>query len=332
MRLTWPLTGRAEEMRLIAAAISDADAAGIVVWGAAGVGKSRVAREALAAAGSRGAEIRWTVATTAARTLPLGAFASFAGDGSAPMSTLQLVRGVIDELTAAASGTRVVVAVDDVHLLDELSTFVLQQIVQRRTAKVLLTVRANEPVPVGLQEMWTHGDIHRIDLQPISRDETATLLSATLGGPVDADAMRRLWNLTRGNVLFLRNIVEQEVADGRLAEQHGFWTWTGAPVVPSGLVEVIEARTGAVPPAVGEVIDALAVGEPIELASLCRITDSAAVEEADDARAHQARPRRRQDRSTGGASALRRGTPRTRAGHQVAPTARTSRHRTRQRR
>jgi DNA-binding CsgD family transcriptional regulator len=275
------MTGRSEEMQLIAAAMSDADTAGIVVWGAAGVGKSRVAREALSAAESRGSEVRWTVATTAARTLPLGAFASFVGDGSAPTSTLQLVRGVIDVLTAAPRGTPVVVAVDDVHLLDELSTFVLQQIVARRTAKVLLTVRAQEPVPVGLQEMWTHGDIHRIDLQPISRDETVALLAATLRGPVDADAMRRLWNLTRGNVLFLRNIVEQEVADGRLAERHGFWTWTGAPVVPSGLVEVIEARTGAVPAAVGEVIDALAVGEPIELASLCRITDAAAVEEAD---------------------------------------------------
>ncbi|MDT7794731.1 MAG: hypothetical protein QOD59_4172 [Mycobacterium sp.] len=279
--MTWPLTGRSEEMQLIAAAMSDADVAGVVVSGTAGVGKSRVVREALSNAASRGAEIRWTVATTAARALPLGAFASFAGDGSAPISTLQLVRGVIDVLTAAPRGTPVVIAVDDVHLLDELSTFVLQQIIQRRTAKVLLTVRAEEPVPVGLQEMWMQDDFQRIDLQPISRDETVTLLTATLGGPVDADATRRLWNLTRGNVLFLRNIIEQEVADGRLALQHGFWTWTGAPVVSSGLVEVIEARTGAVPPAVGEVIDALAVGEPIELASLCRITDAAAVEEAD---------------------------------------------------
>jgi DNA-binding CsgD family transcriptional regulator len=268
-------------MQLIAAAMADADIAGIVVSGTAGVGKSRVVREALSSARSRGAEIRWTIATTAARTLPLGAFASFAGDGSAPSSTLQLVRGVIDVLTAAPRGTPVVIAVDDVHLLDELSTFVLHQIVARRTAKVLLTVRAGEPVPVGLQEMWTHDDFPRVDLQPISRDETVTLLTAALGGPVDADATRRLWNLTRGNVLFLRNIVEQEVADGRLALQRGFWTWTGAPVVPSGLVEVIEARTGAVPAAVGEVIDALAVGEPIELASLCRITDAAAVEEAD---------------------------------------------------
>ena len=277
--MTWPLTGRTEEMQLISAAISHTDTAGVLLSGAAGVGKSRVAREAVSAAGSRGSEIRWAVATTAARALPLGAFASFVG--SAPSDTLQLVRSVIEALTAARQGASVVVAVDDVHLLDDLSTFVLQQIVQRGAAKVVVTAREGEPVPPGLQEMWTHEGFQRIDLQPISRDETATLVSAVLGGPVDADAIRRLWNLTRGNVLYLRNIVEQEVADGRLAERHGFWTWTGKPVVASSLVEMIESRTGALPAAVGEVIDALAVGEPIELASLCRIIDASAVEEAD---------------------------------------------------
>ena len=55
VRLTWPLTGRSKEMRLIEAAISDPGVPGIVICGAAGVGKSRIAREALDAAASRGA-------------------------------------------------------------------------------------------------------------------------------------------------------------------------------------------------------------------------------------------------------------------------------------
>ena len=44
MRLQWPLTGRSEEMGAIEAAILASDASGIVVYGAAGVGKSRIAR------------------------------------------------------------------------------------------------------------------------------------------------------------------------------------------------------------------------------------------------------------------------------------------------
>ena len=278
MRLTWPLIGRLEEMQTIKVAISAPDLHGIVVCGAAGVGKSRIAREALSAVGSGKYECRWAVGTTSARTLPLGAFASWAGtDGS---DRLQLVRGVIESLTSARAGTQVVLGVDDVHLLDELSTFVLHQIVQRGAAKVVLTVRDGEPIPAAIREVWKDDQLDRLDLQPLSPDETAKLLSAALGGPVDPDAANRLWKLTRGNVLYLRNIVEQELADGRIQEQHGYWRWVGEPTLPRSLVELIESRFGALPAPVGDVIDALAVGEPIELRALRRIASPEAVEEA----------------------------------------------------
>jgi DNA-binding CsgD family transcriptional regulator len=299
MRLAWPLTGRSEEMRAIEAAIVDPDVAGIVVCGAAGVGKSRIAREALAAAVSRGCKGRWAVGTSSARTLPLGAFTAWAQSGVS--DTVQLVRGVIESLTAAPAGTTVVVGVDDVHLLDDLSTFVVEQIVQRGAAKLVLTVRDGEPVPVAVQEIWQGGQFDRLDLQPLSLDEGTTLLSATLGGSVDPDAAARLWTLTRGNALYLRNIVEQEVADGRLymvdqrqgercdggcrpgerSDGECHWRWVGDPVVAPGLVELIESRIGDLPAPIADVIDALAVGEPIGLAALTRMTDPASVEEVD---------------------------------------------------
>ena len=279
MRLSWPLVGRSEEMRAIEAAIVASDVSGIVVCGAAGVGKSRIAREALSAAVSQGREGRWAVGTSAARAIPLGAFTAWAQPGVT--DTLQLLRGVMESLTAAPSGATVVLGVDDVHLLDDLSIFVLHQIVQRGAAIVMLTVRDGDPIPAAVQEIWTVGQFDRLDLQPLSLDETATLLSATLDGPVDPGAAQRLWKLTRGNVLYLRNIVDQEVADGRIMRQDGYWRWLGDPVMPPGLVELIESRIGALPTAVSDVVDAVAVGEPIELAHLRHIADPAAVEEAD---------------------------------------------------
>jgi hypothetical protein len=226
-RLAWPLTGRSEEMRLIRAAMLDPDSSGIVVSGAAGVGKSRMAREALAAL--TGCEVRWVVATSAARSVPLGAFASWAG--RAGSDSLRLVGDVIEALTSAPAGTEVVVGVDDVHLLDDLSTFVLHQIVQRSAAKVVLTVRDGEPVPAAAQELWRESQFEWLDLQALSRGEIVGLVSAALGGPVDPAAAQRLWDLTLGNVLYLRNIVEQEVADKRLAIQQGLWRWIGEPAV-----------------------------------------------------------------------------------------------------
>ena len=97
---------------------------------------------------------------------------------------------------------------------------------------------------------------------------------------MDPDAAARLWKLTRGNALYLRNIVEQEIADGRIQLLNGYWQWIGEPIMPKGLVELIEARFGALSHSVGEVIDALAVGEPLEMTTLRRIADPDAIEEA----------------------------------------------------
>jgi DNA-binding CsgD family transcriptional regulator len=279
VRLTWPLTGRSNELRLIEAAIFDPESSGIIICGAAGVGKSRIAREALSAVGSKECEVRWVVGTTSAQTLPLGALASWAEP--AVNDSLELVRGVIASLTSTSPGKSAVLGVDDVALLDDLSTFVVHQIIQRRAAKVVLTIRDGEPIPAGTRELWKGGQFDRLDLQPLAPAEIAALVSATLGGPLDPQAAERLWALTCGNPLYLRNIVEQEVADERLTLQDGYWHWLGDPVVPPGLVELIEERLGALPPSVSDVIDALAVGEPIELGSLTRITNPDAVEQAD---------------------------------------------------
>jgi DNA-binding CsgD family transcriptional regulator len=265
-------------METIVAAISNPGVAGILVSGAAGVGKSRIVREGLSSVASKGFEPRWAVGTMSARKLPLGAFASWTG--AAGTDRLQLVRGVIDSVTSAPPGTTVVLGVDDVHLLDELSTFVLHQIVQREAAKVVLTVREGERVPTEIYEIWRGGQFDRLDLQPLAAGDIAALLSATLGGPVDPDAAGRMWKLTRGNALYLRNIVEQEIADGRIRQLNGYWQWIGEPTMPKGLVELIESRFGGLSQPVGEVIDLLAVGEPLEMATLRRIADPDAIEEA----------------------------------------------------
>jgi DNA-binding CsgD family transcriptional regulator len=279
VRLSWPLIGRTEEMRAVEAAISVPAVSGILVCGPSGVGKSRIAREALSCAASHGWETRSTVGTSSARAIPLGAFTAWAPSGVT--DTVQLLRGVIESLTAAPSGAKVVLGVDDVHLLDDLSTFVLHQIVQRGAAKVIFTVRDGDPIPCAIQEIWKVGQFDRLDLQPLSLDETAALLGATLEGSVDSDAVERLWKLTRGNILYLRNIVEQEVADHRIVQDHGYWRWIGDPAMPRGLVELIESRFGQLPAPVSDVIDVLAVGEPIELAALTRITNAPSIEEAE---------------------------------------------------
>lgn len=275
----WPLTGRSKELELIGGAISDPASSGMVVCGPAGVGKSRVVREALAVAESNRREVRWIVGTSSGRAIPLGGFARWVGAGGT--DDLRLVGNVVDAITSTSSGDAAIVGVDDAHLLDDLSTFVIHQIVQRGAAKILLTVRDADPIPTATQELWKVGQFDRLDLQPLSPAGMTDLVTASLGGSLDPEAAGLLWRLTAGNVLFVRTIVEQEVCSGRLARRGASWRWIADPVLPRGLIALIEAQVGTLPDAVNDVIDVLAVGEPIELQSLLRIADAPAIEEAE---------------------------------------------------
>src|SRR4029077_8741981 len=180
MRLGWPLTGRSKEMRLIEAALSDHDCSGMVVCGAAGVGKSRIAREAMTSAASNGCEVRWVVATNSARALPLGALRSWVGPAGG--DSLRLVRGVIESLTSAPDGRAVVVGVDDAPLLDDLSIFVFPHIVPGGGGEVVFTVRDGEPLPAAIQEVLKAGQFDWLDLAALARRENDTPLSGALWG------------------------------------------------------------------------------------------------------------------------------------------------------
>lgn len=277
----WPLTGRVEEMALLAALLDGApDHAGIALAGRAGVGKTRLAREAAAAAERRG----WTVCsvegTAAAREVPLGAFAQWVDQRDD--HPVHLVSAVINAITAAASDSPVLVTVDDAHLLDDLSAFVLHQIVGRRAAVVIATLRSGEPVPDTVTDLWKDGHLRRLDLQPLSRAQCDALLATVLGGRVGPQCATRMWELTHGNVLFLNQLVRQELDAGRLArDDEDSWQWSGAVTVSASLADLVEVYIGAAPEPVLEVLDLLAVAEPLELGYLAALADPAEIEEAE---------------------------------------------------
>lgn len=280
MAATWPLTGRAEELSLLSGLSCRRDGpAGVVLAGAAGVGKTRLAREALAVAEQRGALTRWAVATASARALPLGAFAATLGVvGPDPA---RLVRQASDALLTGAGRAGVVVGVDDAHLLDELSAMLVHQVALRRAATVVLTLRTGETAPDAVTALWKDGHLTRLELQPLSETETATLVEAALGGPLDSAAARRLWTITRGNALYLRQLVDGELESSRLHQVAGVWRWSGELELSPGLAELVQARIGQLPDDQRDVVEVLAFGEPLGMPLLTELTDAAAVEAAE---------------------------------------------------
>lgn len=281
MRRVWQLTGRAGELQFIDAATRRSGARGVLLAGAAGVGKSRLAREALARAESRGLATRWVSATASARGLPLGAFAAVLGPING--DPIHLLQQATDALLIGAGPQGVVLGVDDAHLLDELSAMLLHQLVLRGAVRAIVTVRSGEPVPDAVTALWKDSHLERLEVQPLSEPETSSLLEAVLGGPVDRTSANRLWNLCSGNALYLRQIVEGAVEEGRLHRVGEIWCWSGDLRLSPGLTELVHLRMGRLSDSVREVIDVLALAEPLGVGLVEHLTGSAALEQADAA-------------------------------------------------
>lgn len=279
MSREWPLLGRSEELRMVAAATRSDRTRGMVISGPAGVGKTRIAREAVAAAGPRSVLRHWIGGTDSARHIPLGAFVNVASTfGPDP---LRRVREVIAGLIGDADRAAVVVCVDDAHLLDDLSAFTVHQLVTRRLATVILTIRSGVPVPDAITALWKDQYLDRLELQPLSLDEIKELVEHVLDGPVHSRCAQQLWQYTQGNALHLRHLLDSEISAGRITRQADVWVWEGQPRMASSLTDVIETRIGQVAQPVRDVLDALAVTEPLDIDMLGGLTGIDAVTEAE---------------------------------------------------
>ena len=117
------------------------------------------------------------------------------------------MRWAIDAVQRIAAGRPAVLAIDDAHLLDPLSAAIVHHLARVRLATVIGSLRTGAAAPDPVRALWIDDLVDRVDLGPLSRDETADLLQDVLGGPVESGSVDRLWHLATGNVLFLRELV-----------------------------------------------------------------------------------------------------------------------------
>lgn len=271
-----------ELSRLVEAA-NHPDGRGLIFGGASGIGKSRLLREGVAALDTGRISV-WTANANAATAgIPLGGLSQvLPADQPAGVSPAGLLRWAIDALHKQAAGRPIALAIDDAHLLDPLSATLVYYIARSEHASVLATVRTGAPVPDPIRALWTDDLVERIELGPLTPAETAELLSQVLGGAVDTASVERLWQLSQGNALLLRELVISARSAGDMTEAYGVWRWTGRLELAPTLAEVIDARIGQLTPEVRNVLELVAFGEPIGLLLLSSAADPQAIELAEE--------------------------------------------------
>jgi DNA-binding CsgD family transcriptional regulator len=263
-----PLTGRDSELGIIRRALSAAgNHSGVVIAAAAGVGKTWLAREVLRRAEASGERTKWIVGTESARALPLGAFIGELGE--AMSDPLTNVRRVINSFVAQQRRGRVVVGVDDAHLLDGLSALVVHQLAQSGGARLVVTVRTGSEEPDAVMALWKDGLLVRLDLEPLSAAAAREMIESTLGGPVDTRSAARFRKLTGGNTLFLRQLLADQIEAGHMRKSAGVWMWDGDVAVSASLSDTVARQMGRLTPPVAIVVDTLSLCEPLAVDVLC---------------------------------------------------------------
>ncbi|HEX3827206.1 MAG TPA: LuxR family transcriptional regulator [Sporichthyaceae bacterium] len=260
------LVGRGEELDFVRAALADPGVGAVVLAGEAGVGKTRLAREALSAAQRSGETTFWVAGSVATEAIPFGAVTHLLPAVEAGGDRFAVLQAVTRYL--ASMGRRPVVGVDDAHRLDEASAALVYHVAVTRAAFIVATVRTGEPAPGQVGGLWKDGIGERVEVQPLGRREAAALVSALVGGPVDAVTEEQLWRLTHGNALYLRELVMGGRDAAKWVVRDGVWTWPGRVDAPGRIVELIADRIDRQPESVRELVELVAFGEPLGVAVL----------------------------------------------------------------
>jgi DNA-binding CsgD family transcriptional regulator len=278
----WPLIGRGEELAAVEQSLASRGAQAVVLAGAPGVGKTRLAREVLGLCQAREYVVRWAAATQAASSIPFGAVAHLMPRlGDTVPDRVELLRRVADGLVAEAGGRRLLVAIDDAHLLDDSSAALVHHFATATPVTILVTTRSETPAPDPIVALWKDTGAERFEIQALSRDEAAALVDAALGGQVEGSTVHALWRLAQGNPLYLRELILGGLDSGNLACVAGVWRWHGAIVTSPRLTELIETRLGRLDTVVLELLEVLALAEPVDVQLLESLADPLVLAAAD---------------------------------------------------
>ena len=263
------ILGRADVVDAVTEALRTPGAVSTTVFGAAGVGKTRLLDELAARAPTAGWSGERIFGSPAVRGVPLGAVAHLLP--AAPLAdagaAFRLARA---ELLHRAGARPLLLVVDDADQLDPTTIALVQQIVSHGEAVALVAARADHAHTEELGAFWTGDGRSRFDLEPLDATTTAALAEDVLGGPVDDQLADAVMAISHGYPMWVQVCLETARIDGTVVRDvDGRWRVTGD--LSSGhLDELVRARLRPVPTRARDVLELLAAIEPlpVDLADL----------------------------------------------------------------
>ena len=270
----WPIIGRRPEIEVFERALGSGELAGLVIHGRAGTGKTRLADEYRQQAAAAGHPTERVAGSRTTALVPLAAVVALLAGGlgrpgpDGQVDTVALFEQTRQALHQHHRGRRLVTVADDASLLDAASLALIGYLAAQGTIFLIATVRTGEPVPDLVTSLWRDGRLERVDIGDLSRAHLDTLLHLVLGGPMEAGAGREFWEVTRGNPLYVRELVLGGLESGALVDRSGVWHLEGRLPSTTRLLDLVEQRIGLLSAQARSVVELLALCEPLELGYL----------------------------------------------------------------
>lgn len=266
----WPLVGRTEELETFREAVLDPGRQAYLIHGVSGTGKTRLAEECCRVAANLGLTLARAVASQLAQKVPLGALAHLLSSEVDPGEPVTLLARTAERFESGLG--RLVLFVDDMHLLDAASAVLIGQLMDRGSIFLLGTVTSGELASEAVLSLDRGEQVTRVDLAELSLAEVDAVLQAVLGAPVDSSTALRLHNDSGGIMLFLHELVTSAVDSGAMIGQGGIWRLVEAPRFSPKLAGLVEDRLSSVGDGDRHTLELIAVCGPMEASSLDVLT------------------------------------------------------------
>ncbi len=197
------------------------DSGTVLLTGAAGVGKTHVARAVLAELASRGAQVEQTVGGTVPSSVPLGPLAHLVPPLAGSVPLVGLIAATMDTFRLRSETGLVVLLADDVDLLDSASATVVSHLAGTDDVAVIATARDAGRAAGGLGPRWSRSATRIISVEPLLPADTAELAAAVAGGELEPESNGRVYHLTGGNPLWVTELVRAARLHGALTPGRG---------------------------------------------------------------------------------------------------------------
>lgn len=273
-----PLVGRSGLVHEVALALLDDSRSGVLIVGAAGTGKTAVAKAVLRELRPRGPVIR-LLATRALAAVPFGALSPYLSE--LPDSELDSYAAVLQAMSDRLKDEtdRPLFVVDDAQCLDRGTTELLARAVAVGAADILATSRPGPSIPEQFLTLWDDGLLSKFELSPLTRPAVHELCEQVLRAEVSPWVSAVFSEVAEGNPLMLMSLIEHARTSGALALRHGVWFLrTNPDLAGVPAADVVDQQLRSMTPEERTVAATVALAGPLSLGQILRFSSPRAVD------------------------------------------------------